>query len=228
MNLTFKRREVKDLQHLGTLVADNAEAIEPDLKIIGSNLNLGRASVELVAIDSRGDTSTDHAGPHRRRYDAPEGARSIRLVPGISRVDPEAGAGEDSDRNGRPRVVFVAERLLESFVRKMRLLRILDCRFLRVSLRRGQRYDRLLSGPRRLGATPRRGLRRKRSSGPSASSISRSSRRRRASRSSRGKSRSHRAGCRAASRARSEPEPERDRGARAGRKRSRRPKSRRS
>src|SRR5262249_57397443 len=46
------RREIKDLQQLGTLVAENVDAIENGLKIIGSNLNLGRASVELVALDA--------------------------------------------------------------------------------------------------------------------------------------------------------------------------------
>src|SRR2546426_10701493 len=52
MKMTFKRREVKDLHQLAALVAENAEAIEPGLQIVGSNLNLGRASVELVGIDS--------------------------------------------------------------------------------------------------------------------------------------------------------------------------------
>jgi len=49
----FKRREVTDLQHLRTLVADNADAMEPDLKILASNLNLGRTNIELAALDAR-------------------------------------------------------------------------------------------------------------------------------------------------------------------------------
>ena len=51
MKLTFKRREVKDLQHLGTLVAENLDAIEPGMKILATSLNLGRTSIELAAID---------------------------------------------------------------------------------------------------------------------------------------------------------------------------------
>ena len=47
----FKRREVTDLQHLRSLVADNADAMESDLKILASNLNLGRTTVELAALD---------------------------------------------------------------------------------------------------------------------------------------------------------------------------------
>src|SRR2546426_12798226 len=52
MNLTFKRREVKNLQHLGALVAENAEAIAPGLQILASNFNLGRTTIELAAIDT--------------------------------------------------------------------------------------------------------------------------------------------------------------------------------
>src|SRR5438093_10310142 len=53
MKLTFKRREVSDLQHLRTLVSDNVDAMEPGLKILASNLNLGRTNVELAALDGQ-------------------------------------------------------------------------------------------------------------------------------------------------------------------------------
>jgi hypothetical protein len=122
MNLTFKRREVRDLQHLGTLVAENAEGIEPGLRIIGSNLNLGRSSVELAAIDGAGtpvlitlgltadDTMLQRAlEAYAWCLEYPESIQ--KLVPATIRPA------------WPPRVVFVAERLLESFVRKMRLLR---------------------------------------------------------------------------------------------------------
>src|SRR5438477_579306 len=46
----FKRREVTDLQHLRTLVTDNADAVEPNLNILAANLNFGRTSVELAAL----------------------------------------------------------------------------------------------------------------------------------------------------------------------------------
>ena len=122
MKLTFKRREIKDLQQLGTLVADNVEAIEPGLKVIGSNLNLGHASIELVALDGSntpvlvtlGLTADDTMllralEAYAWCLDYPESLQ--KLLP-ASRP-PE----------WPPRVVFVAERLLESFVRKMRLLK---------------------------------------------------------------------------------------------------------
>jgi hypothetical protein len=122
MKLTFKRREIKDLQQLGTLVAENLDAIESGLKIIGSNLNLGRASIELVALDGShtpvlvtlGLTADDTMllralEAYAWCLDYPESLQ--KLVPGST--PPE----------WPPRVVFVAERLLESFVRKMRLLK---------------------------------------------------------------------------------------------------------
>jgi hypothetical protein len=122
MKLTFKRREIKDLQQLGTLVAENVDAIEPGLKIIGSNLNLGRASIELVALDTShtpvlvtlGLTADDTMllralEAYAWCLDYPESLQ--KLVPASSRPE------------WPPRVVFVAERLLESFVRKMRLLK---------------------------------------------------------------------------------------------------------
>jgi len=122
MKLTFKRRDVKDLQQLATLVAENVDAIETGLKIIGSNLNLGRASIELVALDAAhtpvlvtlGLTADDTMllralEAYAWCLDYPESL--LKLVPASRRPE------------WPPRVVFVAERLLESFLRKMRLLK---------------------------------------------------------------------------------------------------------
>jgi hypothetical protein len=122
MKLTFKRREVKDLQHLSTLVAENVEAIEPGLKILASNLNLGRTSIEIAAVDGAntpvlitlGITADDTMlvralEAYAWCLEYPESLE--RLVPATMRLELP------------PRMVFVAERLLEAFVRKMRLLR---------------------------------------------------------------------------------------------------------
>jgi hypothetical protein len=122
MKLTFKRREVKDLQHLSTLVAENVEAIEPGLKILASNLNLGRTSIEIAALDSSntpvlitlGITADDTMlvralEAYAWCLEYPESLE--RLAPATVQLTQP------------PRMVFVAERLLEAFVRKMRLLR---------------------------------------------------------------------------------------------------------
>jgi hypothetical protein len=128
MKLTFKRREVSDLQHLQSLVSDNSDAMEPGLKILGSNLNLGRTTVDLAAIDAHdrpvlfvlGLTADD--AMLVRALEAY--AWCLEYPESIQRLVPA------SVRPGwPPRIVFVAERLLEAFVRKMRLLSFsaVDC-----------------------------------------------------------------------------------------------------
>jgi hypothetical protein len=128
MKLTFKRREVSDLQHLRALVSDNSDAMEPGLKILASNLNLGRTAVDLAAIDAQdrpvlfvlGLTADDALlvralEAYAWCLEYPESIQ--RLVPASVRP------------GWPPRIVFVAERLLEAFVRKMRLLSFsaVDC-----------------------------------------------------------------------------------------------------
>jgi hypothetical protein len=128
MKLTFKRREVTDLQQLRTLVSDNSDAMEPGLKILASNLNLGRTTVELAAIDGQdrpvvfvlGLTADD--AMLVRALEAY--AWCLEYPDSIQRLVPA------SVRPGwPPRIVFVAERLLEAFVRKLRLLSFstVDC-----------------------------------------------------------------------------------------------------
>ena len=155
MKLTFKRREVSDLQHLRSLVSDNSDAMEPGLKILASNLNLGRTTVDLAAIDAQdrpvlfvlGLTADD--AMLVRALEAY--AWCLEYPESIQRLVPA------SVRPGwPPRIVFVAERLLEAFVRKMRLLNFsaVDCfEFRYVG---GQRHRRVLSRSRRLGAGRRR------------------------------------------------------------------------
>ncbi len=147
MKLTFKRLEVKGLHDLGTLVGENADAIEPGLQILASSLNLGRTSVDLAAID-RSHTpvlialalTADDALLARALeayawcLEYPESVQ--RLVPAT--VSP----------GWPPRVVFVAERLLESFVRKLRLLKFssVDCfeyRYIEVNGTTGFYLDRV-------------------------------------------------------------------------------------
>src|SRR5215470_16574447 len=128
MKLTFKRREVSDLQHLRTLVSDNADAVEPGLKILASNLNLGRTNIELAALDADnrpilfvlGLTADDEMlvralEAYAWCLEYPESVQ--RLVPASVQLA------------WPPRIVFVSERLLEAFVRKMRLLSFskVDC-----------------------------------------------------------------------------------------------------
>src|SRR4029453_8708682 len=122
MKLTFKRREIKDLQQLGTLVAENVDGIETGLKIIGSNLNLGRASIELAALPPphppvlvtlglpADDTMLLRAlEAYAWCLDYPESLQ--KLVPATRQPE------------GPPRAVFVADGLPEAFVVERRLLK---------------------------------------------------------------------------------------------------------
>jgi len=128
MKLTFKRREVSDQLHLRTLVSDNVDAMESGLKILASNLNLGRTNIELAALDAQncpilfvlGLTADDEMlvralEAYAWCLEYPESVQ--RLVPASVQLA------------WPPRIVFVSERLLEAFVRKLRLLSFsrVDC-----------------------------------------------------------------------------------------------------
>lgn len=129
MKLTFKKREVKNLAHLQDLVTENAEVVEPGFRVIAQSLNLGRSTVDLAGLDSRhtpvlialGFTADDQMlfrmlEAYAWCLEYPECVR--RLVP----VGEGAAAWP-------PRVVFVGERVLESFLRKIGLLKFpaVDC-----------------------------------------------------------------------------------------------------
>src|SRR3972149_2882755 len=126
--LTFRKCEVKNLTELESLVADNAEAIEPGLQIIATGVNLGRSSIELAGLDASrrpvlvavGLTADDAmifkmVEAYAWCLEYPESLRRL------ARGD---GPGE-----WPPRVAFVAERMLESFLRNIRLLKFprVDC-----------------------------------------------------------------------------------------------------
>src|SRR5205807_942777 len=111
----FKRREVTDLQHLRTLVADNADAMEPDLKILASNLNFGRTSVELAALDAErvpvlfvlgltADDANGTTGFYLDRVDwAPAASAAVKTPPRPQRIEPPV-VEEEIPPLERPRV----------------------------------------------------------------------------------------------------------------------------
>ncbi|MEK7386760.1 MAG: hypothetical protein AABZ83_09985 [candidate division NC10 bacterium] len=123
MKLTFRKQEVKHLAHLQALVTENAEAIEPGFRVLAHSLNLGRSTVDLAGLDARqtpvlialGFVADDQMlfrmlEAYAWCLEYPESVR--RLVPA------ENGPGQ-----WPPRVVFVGERVLESFLRKIGLLK---------------------------------------------------------------------------------------------------------
>lgn len=129
MRPTFRKLEIKDVRDIEKLVTENAENIEPGLKIIDSCLQLGHARVDLVGVDAKEQLVLTALGftanedmllraleAYSWCLEFPETVR--RLYP-RTRFHP-----------GRlPRVLFIAERMPDSFVRKVKQLNVpeLDC-----------------------------------------------------------------------------------------------------
>lgn len=123
MKLTFKKREVKDLRELQRLVAENLEALEPGLRLIDKDVNLGQVRVPLAALDTRlrpvlieVALVADDTALYRmlEAY-----AWAVEYPDSLRQLVAGTGGGAEWP----PRVVFVAERLLEAFLRKLRLIR---------------------------------------------------------------------------------------------------------
>jgi hypothetical protein len=127
MKLTFRKHEVKSLRQLEVLVTEHADAIEPGCRIVAAGVNLGRSTVDLAGVDSRqtpvlvalGFTADDEMlfsmlEAYAWCLEYPESVRRF--------------AGDDHS-GWPPRIVFIAERVAEGFLRKLRLLKFpaVDC-----------------------------------------------------------------------------------------------------
>jgi hypothetical protein len=119
-----KGLKVEDLKDLQELVAQHAEALEPGLRVVDSRVQLGTATVDLLALDAGGTPTLVVVGfvaddelllraldAYAWCRDDPEGLR--RLHPAVRPAADEP-----------PRVIVVAEQLPETFLRKARHLRI--------------------------------------------------------------------------------------------------------
>lgn len=122
MKLTFRKHEVKDLSQLQALVAENAEAVEPGFRVLSTTVNFGRSTVELVGVDRQKTPALialGFTGDDTMLFRMVEAyAWSLEYPESVRRLMPEG----DSAGGWPPRVVFIAERLPESFLRKIRLL----------------------------------------------------------------------------------------------------------
>jgi hypothetical protein len=126
MRPTFRKLEVKDIGHLEKLVADNIEGVEPGLKVVDSRLLLGQAAIDLVGLDSRGSLAlialdfTADEGLLLRVMDAyswclefPDTLRRLYPMAQLSTARP-------------PRILFIVERLTDSFLRRIKQLSFLE------------------------------------------------------------------------------------------------------
>ena len=126
MRLTFKKLEVKHIGDLEKLVAENVEGIEPGLKVIDSRLLLGQAAIDLVGLDAKESLVlialdfTSDEGLLLRVMDAYSWC--LEYPDTIRRLYPMAQVGS----NRPPRILFIVERLTDSFVRRIKQLSFLE------------------------------------------------------------------------------------------------------
>ena len=126
MRPTFRKLEVKDIGTLEKLVAENMEGVETGLKVVDSRLLLGQAAIDLVGLDLRGSLAlialdfTADEGLLLRVMDAyswclefPDTLRRLYPMAQISTSRP-------------PRILFIAERLTDSFLRRIKQLSFLE------------------------------------------------------------------------------------------------------
>ena len=126
MRPTFKKLEVKDIANLERLVAENAEGVEPGLKVVDSRLLLGQASIDLVGLDASGSLTlialdfTADEGLLLRVMDAYSWC--LEYPDTLRRLYPMAQASASKP----PRILFIVERLTDSFLRRVKQLSLLE------------------------------------------------------------------------------------------------------
>ncbi|MGH7263527.1 MAG: hypothetical protein ACREMB_01575 [Candidatus Rokuibacteriota bacterium] len=127
MRPQFKKLEIRNLRDLESLVSENPESLEPGLRFIDSCILLGHARIDLVGLDASDSlvltvlgftTSEEMLLRILEAY-----SWCLEYPETVRRLYPAARFGR------APRVIFVAERLSDSFVRKVKQLSIreLDC-----------------------------------------------------------------------------------------------------
>ena len=129
MRPTFRKLEVKDLRDVEKLVTEHAESIEPGLKVIDSCILLGHARVDLVGVDARDSLvliTLGFSANEEMLLRALEAySWCLEFPETVRRIYPRAHF-----KPGRaPRVLFIAERMTDGFLRKIRQLNFpeLDC-----------------------------------------------------------------------------------------------------
>jgi hypothetical protein len=126
MRPTFKKLEVKDIGTLERLVAENVDGIEHGLKVVDSRLLLGQAAIDLVGLDAGGSLAlialdfTADEGLLLRVMDAYSWC--LEYPDTLRRLYPMA----QSSGSRPPRILFVAERLTDAFLRRIKQLSFLE------------------------------------------------------------------------------------------------------
>lgn len=129
VNLRTRKLEVEAGRGLEHVIGDNLESFEPGLRVVDTRPLLGHATMDLVGIDSRGVlvlVALAFVGEDSLLLQALEGySWCVDSPETVRRLYPDAVL-----LDGRaPRVLFVAERLPDAFLRKARHLGFpeIDC-----------------------------------------------------------------------------------------------------
>jgi len=126
MSATCQKLEVKDIGNLEKLVAENIEGIESGLQVIDSRVLLGHAAIDLVGLDAEGALVlialdfTASEGLLLRAMDAHSWC--LEYPDTIRRLYPMAKVSSTRP----PRLLFVAERLTDAFLRRIKHLSVLE------------------------------------------------------------------------------------------------------
>ncbi len=139
---TFKLEDVKELQEL---VAEHIDGVEPGMRLLDTRVLLGGATIDVLAHDAGGGLTLLALGfvaddemllrvleAYSWCLEYPEALRRLYPSVRLSATDP-------------PRVLFVAERVPDAFLRKIKHLRFerADC----LEFRFGLQFD-VVDGPR--------------------------------------------------------------------------------
>jgi hypothetical protein len=122
MRLVVRKLEIPDLGQLQSLVIEHLDGIEPGLTVLDSRLMLGHATVDIVALDADGTLVLVTAGftaDEDMLLKAVEAySWCLEYSDAIRRLYPSV----DVSAARPPRLMFVVERLPDSFHRKIKQL----------------------------------------------------------------------------------------------------------
>jgi hypothetical protein len=122
MRLVVKKRDITDVGHLRTLVTDNVDGIEAGLSVLDSRLLLGQATIDVVGLDARGALvlmALGFTADEEMLLKAVEAySWCLEYPEAIRRLYPSAQISSSHP----PRLMFVVERMPDSFLRKIKQL----------------------------------------------------------------------------------------------------------
>src|SRR5688500_5833733 len=122
MKLVATKLEMETVGKMSKLVIENVDAIASDLTVLDARLLLGNASIDVVALDGAGSlvlVAIDRTSDEQLLLKAVEAySWCLEYPEAVRRLYPAA----DVSVSRPPRVMFVVERMSDSFHRKVKQL----------------------------------------------------------------------------------------------------------